>query len=107
MKALQRVIFNMISFQINIGVLGVNIWKVWIVKSINQSFRKSWMSVIFNQHLKEFSNQVKHFWESYCRQEKLFLGVKVNFPNNDECQVTRHQHDRCCQSNPKYSIIIK
>ena len=52
----------MISFQINIGVLGVNIWKVWIVKSINQSFRKSWMSVIFNQHLKEVSNQVKHFY---------------------------------------------
>ena len=74
MKALQRVIFNMISFQINIGVLGVNIWKVWIVKSINQSFRKSWMSVIFNQHLKEVSNQVKHFSESYCQQEKLFIG---------------------------------
>ena len=24
-------IFNKIRFQINIGVLGVNIWKVWIV----------------------------------------------------------------------------
>ena len=102
MKALHRVIFNLISFQINIGVLGVNIWKVWIVKSINQSFRKSWMSVISINIWKKFLIRSNISRNHIIDMRSYSSGVKVNFPNNDECQL-----DRCCQSSPKYRIIKK
>lgn len=103
MKALHRVIFNLISFQINIGVLGVNIWKVWIVKSINQSFRKSFGCRLFSINIwKKFLIRSNISRNHIIDMRSYSSGVKVNFPNNDECQL-----DRCCQSSPKYRIIKK